>query len=624
MAGRIRQEDVDAVRERTDLVKVVGGYLQLKKAGRDSMVGICPFHPEKTASFSVSPAKQVYYCFGCGEGGNVFRFVERLENLTFAETVERLAKEAGITLRYEGESAADRRAQSMRSEVHRAVADAARWYHRTLLEGREGADARGYLERRGITAESVERFGVGYAPAYPDFLLRRMSKSFSVDLMVEAGLATKDAAGNVRDRFRGRVMFPIHDLTGNAVGFGGRLLEGPHAPPDAPKYVNSQDSPLYHKGSLLYNLHRAKAEVTRTGRAWMVEGYTDVIALDQAGVQAVVATCGTALGEDHVRLLARFTDRLVLAFDSDEAGARAAERAFQFHERYPLDVSVLVLPQGQDPADFALAQGEGAGEAFTALESDAVPLVVYMLERTLSGGPQDDVEAQTRAVQDGVAVLARLDDPVRRERYARILADRVGVRVESVLLELQRHDGRAGATPGSSAPPAPRLGARRRPQEKVEWEVLKLAVQTPELCGERLEGLDPTQFAKATHRKVAELLREIPRGGGAAAMVSLAQARSEQLGREVAALAVEPLESGGEPTAEYADRLFLRFEEFRLDHQIEEVRRELQRINPLKAPEQHDALFDQLARLAGAKRRVRELQEAPHPVEVADRAVSGA
>jgi DNA primase len=219
--------------------------------------------------------------------------------------------------------------------------------------------------------------------------------------MVEAGLVAKDGAGNVRDRFRGRVMFPIHDLSGNAVGFGGRLLEGPHAPTDAPKYVNSADSPVYHKGSLLYNLHRAKAEVTRTGRAWMVEGYTDVIALDQAGVQAVVATCGTALGEDHLRLLARFTERLVLAFDSDEAGARAAERAFQFHERYPLDVSVLVLPQGQDPADFALAQGEGAAEAFTALESEAVPLVVYMLERSLSGRPLDDVEAQTRAVQDG-------------------------------------------------------------------------------------------------------------------------------------------------------------------------------------------------------------------------------
>jgi DNA primase len=418
-------------------------------------------------------------------------------------------------------------------------------------------------------------------------------------------------------------MFPIHDLSGNAVGFGGRLLEGPHAPTDAPKYVNSADSPVYHKGSLLYNLHRAKAEVTRTGRAWMVEGYTDVIALDQAGVQAVVATCGTALGEDHLRLLARFTERLVLAFDSDEAGARAAERAFQFHERYPLDVSVLVLPQGQDPADFALAQGEGAAEAFTALESEAVPLVVYMLERSLSGRPLDDVEAQTRAVQDGVAILARLDDPVRRERYGRTLADRVGVRVESVLLELQRHDRRQGAAPGPDVAPAPRLGARRRPQEKVEWEVLKLAVQTPELCGDRLERLDPAQFAKATHRKVAELLREVPpNGGGAAAMVSLAQARSEQLGREVAALAVEPLESGGEPTEEYADRLFLRLEEFRLDHQIEEVRRELQRINPLKAPEEHDTLFDQLARLAGAKRRVRELQEVPHPAEAPDRAAS--
>src|SRR6266571_3971476 len=345
VAGRIRQEDIEAVRERTDIVQVIGAHLQLRKAGRDSLVGLCPFHQEKTPSLSVSPSKQVYYCFGCGEGGNVFRFLQKVENLSFTEAVERLAAQAGVSLRYEGESKADRRQAGRRQVLHKAVADAGLLYQQMLGVGREAAEARAYLADRGITGESLERFGVGFAPGYSDFLLRRLTTRYSAEILVTAGLVSKDADGNLRDRFRGRVMFPIHDVSGQAVGFGARLLAGSKAPQNAPKYVNSPESSLYHKGNLLYNLNRAKADITRTGRAILVEGYTDVIGLYQAGVHEALATCGTALGEEHLRLLSRFTERVVLAFDSDEAGARAADRAFQFHERYPVDVSVLILPQ---------------------------------------------------------------------------------------------------------------------------------------------------------------------------------------------------------------------------------------------------------------------------------------
>jgi len=292
LAGSIRQEDVLAVRERTDIVKVISGHLQLKKSGRDSMTGLCPFHPEKTPSFHVSPSKQLYHCFGCHEGGDVIRFLEKVENLSFPEAVERLAQQPGITLRYEGDTEGRKREVGRRQAVHRALDEAAGLYHWMLLDGREAAEARRYLQERGIGAQSIERFAIGYAPGYPDHLLRHLSKTYSPELLVEAGLVTQDPAGAMRDRFRGRVMFPIHDVSGNAVGFGGRLLAGDRAPVNAPKYLNSPETTVYHKGSLLYNLSRAKADITSTGRAFMVEGYTDVIALDQAGIRSAVATCG--------------------------------------------------------------------------------------------------------------------------------------------------------------------------------------------------------------------------------------------------------------------------------------------------------------------------------------------
>ncbi len=621
MAGLIRQEDVDAVRERTDIVKVVSAYLQLKKAGHDRFVGLCPFHSEKTPSFSVSPSKQAYYCFGCGEGGTVFGFLQKLENLSFPEVVERLAKEAGVQLRYEGESPTARREAGRRELLHRANAEAGRLYGRMLLEGREATEARAYLAERGVSQASVERFGIGYAPGYSDFLLRRMNKTFSPEILVEAGLVAKDPGGALRDRFRGRVVFPIHDLSGNAVGFGGRLLVGPTKPgaeapsgggPAAAKYVNSPETPVYHKGSLLYNLNRAKAEVTRTGRVFLVEGYTDVIALDQAGVPTAVATCGTALGEEHLRLLSRFTDRAVLAFDSDEAGARAAERAYQFHQRYPVDVMVLILPAGQDPADFVLAhgrdsaQGPQAGEAFLGLAERATPLVEYMITRALRGRDLADGEEQVRAVRDGLAYVAPLDDPVRRARYAAVVADHARVPSPVVMEELQRIVTAAGGAPESATGAGRSTLSRRSPHEKVEREALKLMVQAAHLVPEQVRALDAERFSTPSYRKTFEFLRETEvNGGGAAVLVARAHERGEQLGRLLAALAVEPTAAVGEPTRDYAAAVFLRLEEFWLTRRIDALRKEIQVLNPQKVPEEYETLFGRLVSLEGERRRIR-------------------
>jgi DNA primase len=613
MAGMIRRDDIDAVRERTDIVKVISGYLQLKKAGRDSLVGICPFHTEKTPSLSVSPAKQLYYCFGCGEAGDVFRFLQRMESLTFVEAMERLARDAGVSLRYEGQTASGRRAGDGRRQVlHKAIDEAGKLYHGVLVDGREGADARSYLTQRGVTRESVERFGIGYAPGYPDFLLKRLSKTYSAEILLEAGLVTKDGSGAVRDNFRGRVMFPIHDLSGTPIGFGGRLLAGSQTP-NLPKYKNSRDSPLYHKSSLLYNLNRAKPEITRQGRAFLVEGYTDVIALDQAGVGTAVGTCGTALGEEHIRLLSRFADKAILAFDSDEAGARAAERAFAFHQSHQLDISVLILPQGQDPADFVAAAGPEAGERFTELAAQAVPLVQYMIERSLIGRNLADVEARARAVRDGLAFVLPLEDHVRRSEYARFLAGRVGEPEMAVMLELQRVSAEA---PGGSSAPERGDHGRKPPDEEVELEVLKLLVQQPGLTSDRLATLSADDFVKPTHRKAFELLREVWQVPNApptaSSLVALAHERpgGDQLGRLVAIMAVEPPKVGGDADRAYVDRLFLRLQEFSLKRQADTVRKQLERLNPLKAPSDHEVLFERLMKLEWDRRQVRAAADA--------------
>jgi DNA primase len=603
VAGRIRQEDIEAVRERTDLPKVVGQYLSLRKGGNDRLVGLCPFHAEKTASFGVSPSKGLYYCHGCGEGGDAVKFLQRLENLSFVEAVERLAREAGIALRYEAESPGERQAASRRQSLHRANAEAGQLYQRMLVEGREGEEARAYLASRGIGPEAIEEFGIGYAPGYADFLLRRLAPRFSPDVLVEAGLALKDAAGSVRDRFRGRITFPIHDLSAQAVGFGARLLGQAEG---QPKYLNSPDTPVYHKGRTLYNLHRARGAVARGGEAVVVEGYTDVIALARGGIGTAVATCGTALGEEHFQLLSRFAQRVVLAFDSDEAGARAAERAYTFHEKFPLQVRVLVLPQGLDPADYVRERG---GEAFaTEVSERSVALVEYMLERTVRGRELASVEGHAGAVRAALPIVAGLADAVRRQEYAHLLADLVGVSVSSVLLELERAgppDGSPGGSPrapASAAAPgdAQRGNGKASPQQRTEWEMLKLLVQSSDVYERFADRVCDEHFERAQHRRLLALLREA--GGEVRGLVGSVD--DEQLGGRLAALATEPVE--GDVTIEHAGGVWLSLDDYRLKRMIDAMRKRLERLNPVTDPEEYGRLFAELVKLEGERRRLRE------------------
>jgi DNA primase len=590
VAGRIRQEDIEAVRERTDLVKLVSGYLTLKKAGHDSLVGVCPFHTEKTPSFSVSPSKQVYYCFGCGAGGDAVRFLREVEHLDFRETIERLAKDAGVTLRYEGETPAERRAASRRASLQKANDEAFALYHRTLMESPEAEPARRYLKERGIDPQTAERFEVGYAPATPDFLLRRLAPRYSPELLLEAGLVLRDAGGNVRDRFRGRITFPVRDLSGRGVGIGARILPREDgSSDDGPKYLNSPETPVYKKGEVLYHLDAAKAAITRSGEAFVVEGYTDVIALAQAGLDSGVATCGTALGEGHFRLLSRFAQRVVLAFDSDEAGARAAERAFAFHENFALQPVVLVLPDGLDPADFVKERG---ADALKELAAQARPLVDYMIRRSVGRFDTSTVEAQTQAVQASFPILEQLSDPVRQREYAHLLAELAGVDESSVLLTLER---KLAGKPVEVAQALKRVSVN----ERVEREMLRLLARDTSIFEGFVGKLSEDHFQSAQNRRLFGLLVEAK--GDVRALI--ADADDDKTRRLLSALTLEMLD--GEPTERYAEQLWYRLQEFLLQRRSAALRQRLQKLNP-QTDDGYDALFSELISLDGELRRLKE------------------
>ena len=587
--ARIRQEDVEAVKERTDIVQLVGQYLTLKKSGHDSLTGLCPFHQEKTGSFSVSPAKQVFYCFGCGKGGDAITFLRELEHLSYVEAIERLASTAGVSLRYEGDSAAERRAAERRKSLYRANEQAASMFSTMLVSGKEATDARAYVTERGISPESIETFEIGYAPGYSDFLLRRLSgaRDLSAEILLEAGLASRGEDGTVRDRFRGRLTFPIQDLQGRHIGFGARGLPSDARAGEQAKCLNTAETPIYRKHEVLYNMHRARQAVAKTGDVYVVEGYTDVIGLAQAGITNVVATCGTALGERHFEQLSRFADRAILSFDSDEAGARAAERAFGFQERYPITAVVLIMPDGLDPADFVAKHG---ADAVAAAASSARPLVEYMVRRTVERHDLGTIEGRSAAVADALPILERLNDPIRRSEYEGLLADLAGVSHASVAQSLARQ---LSGKPPEVASTMKRGTAR----ERLEHEVVKL-IARGDLGPDLAATIDETNFSTPKQRALFVALRDEKWDAG-----TIVGGEDGDLSAKVASLIVEPLE--GDPTPVYAEAVLDRLRTFVLKAQSDEVRGKLQRMNPT-TDAAYDELFRRLVEIDGELRRSKE------------------
>ncbi|HJU81740.1 MAG TPA: DNA primase [Acidimicrobiia bacterium] len=423
------REDIDRVRAATNLVDLVGAVTTVKRSGR-SYSAVCPFHQEKTPSLSLDPIRGLYHCFGCGKGGDVYTFVQETQGLDFNEAVEFLARQAGIQI--ETDPGASRR-RGEHEEMVDAVRQAVRFYQKTLRSSPDAGHARAYLRGRGLGAEAVDQYEIGYGPETDswDALVRSLrTEGIKDSTMLGAGLAKRGRGGKLFDVFRDRLLFPIHDLRGDPVGFGGRALSQ-----RGPKYLNSADSRIYQKSRLLYGLNRAKGEIARTQEAVVVEGYFDVIAVNQAGVNTAVATCGTALGEDHFDLLRRFTDRVVLVFDSDQAGAGAALRGDTLRTPVDLDFDLRVadLPGGMDPADLVQA---GRSNDLAKAISDSRPLLQFRIEKEVGRHRITEPEGRARAIRNTSRLISRVSEPIARAEYARFAAKEIGVEpaaIESAL-----------------------------------------------------------------------------------------------------------------------------------------------------------------------------------------------
>jgi DNA primase len=578
MKGRIVTDDVQELRERADIVEFISGYMKLKRAGR-VFKGLCCFHQEKTPSFTVDPSKGLYYCHGCGNGGDIFRFIQQVEGLTFSEAAQRLADRVGLNLRHEGPSD---QSDGQRSGLL-AVCRAAAAYFTELLEtGGEAGSARRYLERRGFDRRDAQVWGLGYAPSGRDTLYRHLlGRKFTSKQIVDAGLAKVVGEGEHRDLFRNRVIFPVSNLTGQVVAFGARALGD-----EQPKYINSPETPIYSKGKILFGLDRAKAEMVRSGEAVVTEGYTDVIALHKVGLTNAVATCGTALGEDHFGLIKRFCERAVLAFDADAAGSVASERSFGIHARVGLEVLVTPLPAGKDPADVALAEG---GDAVRSILGKAIPLMRFVLEREISRHSLETPEGKARAVRSAAHLLSWEPNRVARSEHGFWVASRIGVAPEQVQLEISE-------TGNSERKGRPAAGKTRLPGHvKVEREALAILLDSNSSLNGAMELLTPHHFTQPEHRAVYEALVDLGKSTGRSSVMDYLP--DDDSKRFVAELVLAPV------LTEDRQEVFFRLEEFRIRRQIEALRAKLERLDPRDDAAGYDALFEELMRLDVERRR---------------------
>ena len=459
--------DIDRVREATDLVELISEVTQVKKSGR-SYMAVCPFHQEKTPSMSVDRGRGLYHCFGCGTGGDVFDFVQETRGVQFGEALDMLATKAGITL---VRDPAEARQRGRRAAAIEALRRAVEVYHQRLKKASDAGPARSYLRNRGYDVGLIDEWKLGFAGTEWDTLTSNLRAGGIDDkAMLDAGLGRRGRRG-VYDVFRGRLMFPIHDLRGDPIGFGARKIEEIDREqtnnPDA-KYVNSSDSPVYQKSRVLFGLDRARQVMDEDHPAVVVEGYTDVIAMHQAGVKTAVATCGTALGDGHFDLLRRFTERVVLAFDSDEAGAKAALRSDDLESpfRLDLDLRVAVMPDGLDPAD--LFQ-EGRGAELVAVVEKARPLLEHRIESEVARHDLTGPEGRARALHAAAEQVRRVDDPIARREYSRFVARLIGVELGTV-------EDAVGVTRRASAREARPLD---EPLDRAERELFRVVLGNP-------------------------------------------------------------------------------------------------------------------------------------------------
>ncbi|MFD2081416.1 DNA primase [Actinopolymorpha cephalotaxi] len=640
MAGRIRDDDIALVRERTRIDEVVSQYVTLRPAGTGSLKGLCPFHDEKSPSFNVRPQVGAYHCFGCGEGGDSISFLQKIAGLGFVESVERLATMAGVQLRYVDGGQPERRQPGTRARLIEAHKAAEEFYKEQLNSSRDAAAGRTFLAERGFDRAAAEHFGVGFAPRGGSVLLSHLrGRGFSDDELATAGLAASGARGRY-DRFRGRLVWPIRELSGDVVGFGARRLFDDDRI-DA-KYLNTPETPIYHKSQVLYGVNLARREIARQFQAVVVEGYTDVMACHLAGVTTAVATCGTAFGEDHARVLRRLLldheesrGEVIYTFDGDEAGQRAAVKAFEGDQQFASQTYVAVEPDGLDPCDLRLKHGDAAVRDLIARR---IPLYRFVLERALDRFDLDRADGRVDALRATAPYFRSVRDRAKLVGYSRELAGMLGMDVEEVRAEVARAaaaTGRAAGGPGSggaradradragrgrgtapepeAAPAAPQtpLPDPRDQPLSTERSLLRLVVQAPTVVGPAFDALEENVFTHPAYVAVRQLVADVggvgTSAGGDAWVSALAEhAPDDAVRRLVTVLAVEPLPASGAPERRYAADLLVRVQERAVARRIADVKSKLQRMNPTEHTEAYNKLFGELVALEQHRYGLRE------------------
>jgi DNA primase len=613
VSGRIREEVIAAIRERLPIDQVISDYVALRPAGGGRMKGLCPFHDEKTPSFSVNTALGLYHCFGCSKSGDAITFVREIDHLSFADAVETLARKAGVEVTYEQGSAAPAGQTSHRQRLLESHA-AASAYFREQLSSPEAEIGRRFLAERGFDEASWARFGVGYAPNSWEALVTHLrGKGFRAEELVAGGLASQGQRGPI-DRFRGRLVWPIRDMKGDVIGFGARRLRDDD---QGPKYLNTPETPLYKKSQALYGVDLAKNDIATKYKAVVVEGYTDVMACHLAGETTAVATCGTAFGAEHIQVLRRllmdqdeFRGRVVFTFDGDEAGRKAALKAFSDDQRFVAQTFVAVQPDGLDPCELRQQHGD---LAVRDLIASHVPLAEFAIRTTLGRFDLDIPEGRVAGLNAAAPVVATLKDWSLRDEYARRLAGWLGMDEQDVLARVraggQPTDNNERARPQRRPAPAARPDPRD-PGLIVEREVMKFAVQRPAMLGPQFDALDVVVFTSAAYAAVRAAIDKV--GGTATAIGGpdwvgkLQEATETDSVRDlVTELAVEALQTRDEEDQRYASSLVARLEEMALTRQIQELKSRLQRLNPLEATVEYNRMFGELIVLEQRKKALR-------------------
>ena len=635
MAGLIRDDDIAQVRERADIVEIVRQYVTLKPAGGGAFKGLCPFHDEKSPSFHVRPGKG-FHCFGCGEGGDVISFLMKHDGLPFNQAVEYLADKTGVQLRYaEGEDRTQRRDPNPRHrliEAHKL----AQQYYASHLDGPDGMPGRQFLAERGFDRDAAATFGLGFAPRDGDALYKHLrQKQFTDAELVAAGLVAQGQRGHY-DRFRGRLLWPIRETNGETIGFGARRIFDDDR--IEAKYLNTPETSIYKKSQVLYGIDLARREIARSSQAVVVEGYTDVMACHLAGVPTAVATCGTAFGEEHGRVLRRllhdheeFRGEVIFTFDGDEAGQKAALRAFGGDQQFVGQTYVAVEPDGLDPCDLRLKGGDAAVRELVARR---IPLYRFVLSNVVSRYDLDRADGRVDALREAAKLVSSIRDKSKVDAFARELAGMVGLEMEEARAEVRRAANRPARNPAhqplqhrsqTADQPAPQPGPQPRPlpdlrdpRFSLERETLKLVIQAPQVVAPLATDLGDNDFTHPTYQVLWDTIAAL--GGPAAAPESdvwVGKLRESVLGqfggdhtqpavRAFNALAVEPVLAAKEPDRAYAAAHVYRLQELTVMRRIAGLKSKLQRTNPVEEATEYNRMFGELVALESHRRTLRE------------------